>query len=48
MHKKTKKWLITFALIVVVLFGIFMMITVPEVNTIEEVEQVNELEQTEQ
>ena len=45
MNKKAKKWLVAFALIVVVLFGIFMMITVPEVNTIEEVEEVNEFEQ---
>lgn len=44
MHKKTKQriWFLLVAA-VIILFAVFMMITVPEVNTEEEIQQVEEL-----
>ena len=44
MHKKTKQriWTLLIAA-VIILFGIFMLITVPEVGTEEDIRQVEEL-----
>ena len=44
MHKKTTQriWVLLIAA-VIIFFGIFMLITVPEVSTVEEVEQVEEV-----
>ena len=41
MHQNTKKTIWAAAILaVIILFGIFMVVTVPEVNTLEEVQEV--------
>ncbi|MFC1540648.1 hypothetical protein ACFL37_01760 [Candidatus Margulisiibacteriota bacterium] len=44
MHRKTRQriWALLIAA-VIILFGVFMMITLPEVQTVEEVQELEEL-----
>jgi hypothetical protein len=43
MHKKTRQriWILLIAA-VIIFFGVFMLITVPEVSTVEEVQEIEE------
>ena len=40
MHKKTKMWFGLLIVLVIIVFGVFMLVTVPEVNTVEEAREV--------
>jgi len=44
MHKKTIKWFTILVIVVAILFGIFMMLTVPEINFFQAEEEAEELQ----